>query len=307
MIHAIDCVPRNFQGCFSRERAPILTIDSGDSVRAAILDAGWGMDPFAADVFHKAIRLEERVDPVNDLRHCLTGPIAIRGASPGQTLQIDVVRLVPDDVAWTWVGKFADFAAELGIEQDLHVAWRIENGFATSHTGRRVKTAPFLGVMGVCPGAPGIHSTTPPRRVGGNIDCKELVAGSTLFLPIEVEGALIAFGDGHAAQGDGEVSGTAIECGMKDVELRFTLREDVPIEWPQARVPGGYLTLGFDPDLRQATVIALRGMLDHLVRTLGILRSEAHALASAVVDLRITQIANRSLGVHAYLADDAIG
>ncbi len=308
MIHDLECVARNFQGCFSRDRAPILAIDSGDIVRCATLDAGWGIDPFAAEVFHRAIKREDRIDPANDLHHCLIGPIVIRGARPGQTLRVDVIRLVPDDVAWTWVGANADFACDVGIETDLHTAWRIDSlaGIALSHTGFRVKIAPFLGVIGVCPGEPGILSTTPPRRVGGNIDCKELVAGSSLFLPVEVEGALFSFGDGHAAQGDGESCGTAIECGMKDVELKLSLVDGVPLEWPQAKVPGGYLTFGFDADLRQATIVALRGMLDHLMRTLGISRSEAHALASVAVDLRITQIANGVLGVHAFLADGAI-
>lgn len=305
MIHSIERIAANIQGCFSRDRAPILSIDPGDSIRCATFDAGWGMDPFAADVFHSTIRPQDRVDPVNDRNHCLIGPISIRGARPGMTLRVDVIRLVPEDVAWTWVGVDLAFSRDVGIQQNLHTAWRIENGVATSHDGFRVRTSPFLGVMGVCPGERGVHSTIPPRRVGGNIDCKSLIAGSSLFLPIEVEGALFAFGDGHAAQGDGETCGTAIECGFKEVELKFSLIDDLPLDWPQAKVPGGYITFGFDADLNRATVIALGGMLDHLVRTMNISRSQAHALASVAVDLRITQIANGVLGVHAFLPDGA--
>jgi acetamidase/formamidase len=129
-------------------------------------------------------------------------------------------------------------------------------------------------------------------------DTKELTAGSRLFLPIQVPEALFAFGDGHAAQGDGEVGGTAIECGMAHVELRITLRDDLSLAWPQARTPAGWLTFGFDPDLTAAMLIALNGMLDVMMRELSVSRKEALALASVSVNLRITQIANGALGVH---------
>jgi acetamidase/formamidase len=155
------------------------------------------------------------------------------------------------------------------------------------------------------PAEPGIHSTIPPRRSGGNIDCKELVAGTTLFLPIPVDGARFSAGDGHAAQGDGEVSGTAIEA---PVEARFTLdvRDDMPLEWPVARTADAWLTFGFDEHLGLAARIAVDGMLDLMEREHGIARSDALALASIVVDLRVTQVVNQVLGVHAVLRDDAL-
>ena len=117
--------------------------------------------------------------------------------------------------------------------------------------GRAVRLAPFLGVLGMPPDEPGVHPTSPPRRCGGNIDCKELVAGTTLFLPIPVDGALFSAGDGHAAQGDGEVSGTAIEAPV-EATVTLDVRDDLALEWPIARIDGAWLTFGFDEHLGAA-------------------------------------------------------
>ena len=154
------------------------------------------------------------------------------------------------------------------------------------------------------PDEPGIHSTIPPRRCGGNIDCKELVAGTTLYLPIPVDGALFSAGDGHAAQGDGEVSGTAIETPV-DATLILDIRDDLPLEWPIARTRDAWLAFGFDEHLGLAARIAVDGMLDLMVREYGLSRSDALGFASVVVDLRVTQVVNQVLGVHAVLRDDA--
>jgi acetamidase/formamidase len=155
------------------------------------------------------------------------------------------------------------------------------------------------------PPEPGVHSTGPPRRWGGNIDCKELVAGTTLFLPIPVDGACFSAGDGHAAQGDGEVSGTAIECPVR-ARLTLDLRDDLSLEWPIARTADAWLTFGFDEHLGHAARIAVDGMLDLMGRELGLDRGDALAFASVVVDLRVTQVVNGALGVHAVLRDDAL-
>jgi acetamidase/formamidase len=170
--------------------------------------------------------------------------------------------------------------------------------------GRTVRLAPFLGVLGMPPPEAGVHSTIPPRRWGGNIDCKELVAGTTLFLPIPVDGALFSAGDGHAAQGDGEVSGTAIETPVT-ATVTLDLRDDLALEWPVARIDGAWLTFGFDENLGLAARIAVDGMLALMAREHGLAPAEALALASVVVDLRVTQVVNQTLGVHAILRDDA--
>jgi acetamidase/formamidase len=141
---------------------------------------------------------------------------------------------------------------------------------------------------------------------GGNIDCRELTAGTTLYLPIAVEGGLFSVGDGHAAQGDGEVSSTAIECPMVSSRLTLSLRDDLSLSTPIARTRNAWITFGFDADLDEATLIALGAMLDLLERERGVTRLQALALASVAVDFRVTQIVNGVRGVHAILRDDAV-
>jgi len=156
-------------------------------------------------------------------------------------------------------------------------------------------------VMGMPPDEAGTHDTGPPRFCGGNLDCKELVAGSTLYLPIAVKGGLFSVGDGHALQGDGEVCGTAIECPMERVSLTFLLRDDLRLTTPRANTPAGWLTMGLHEDLNQAMDMAMIGMLDLMEELYDLPRPEALALASLVVDLRITQVVNGVRGVHALL------
>jgi acetamidase/formamidase len=161
--------------------------------------------------------------------------------------------------------------------------------------------------MGVAP-APelGCVNSSPPGRHAGNLDNRELVAGSTLYIPVFVPGALFEIGDGHAAQGDGEVSGTAIECPMDRVELAFGLREDFPVSTPVAQTPAGWLTIGLGATVDEATFAALDAMFTLLQRLHGVRRPEAVALASVAVHLRVTQIVNQTVGVHALLPPGAI-
>ena len=142
---------------------------------------GWGLDPFAEDVLGKQIPLAQRPDPANDTGHCLVGPIAVHGAQPGQVLQVDICQLVPAAVGATWVGEVQEFLPQLGVEGYFWLPWQIDvaTGLARSSSGHQVPLAPFLGVLGVAPAAPGIHATRPPRAGGGNIDCKDLTVGST--------------------------------------------------------------------------------------------------------------------------------
>jgi acetamidase/formamidase len=156
------------------------------------------------------------------------------------------------------------------------------------------------------PPEPGVHATGPPRAWGGNLDCKELVAGTTLYLPVPVDGALFSAGDGHARQGDGEVSSTAIECPLERAELSLTLREDFELRTPLARTRDSWIALGLGGSLDEAAANATDAMLALMERELGLERRDALALASVVVDLRVTQVVNGVLGVHAVLRDDAI-
>jgi acetamidase/formamidase len=262
---------------------PVLTVDPGDSVRFQSLNARWHWD-----------RETDFVERDRELHagHALSGPIEVRGARAGQTLVISIDEVTPRD----WGVTFAH-------RKPFH--WTLDRDSATDEHGNTVALAPFLGVIGMPPADPGIHSTGPPRRSGGNIDCKLLVAGTTLYLPIAVDGALLSAGDGHAAQGDGEVSGTAIESPLERAQLTLELSE-LELRSPVARVPGAWAAFGFDEDLDLAAEHAMATMLDLMERERGLERSHALALASVVVDLHVTQIVNGVKGVHAILRDDAI-
>ncbi len=307
-LHTLDPARATLHGHWSRDLAPALVIDPGDTVRFSCLDAMWCLERPAR---WPGRRFEPRRSPEDD-GHALTGPVFVRGARPGMMLEIAIGPIVPADWAWTWSGPEGARAKALGLEkaEPVAIVWEVdaEKMQATDEKGRRIRLKPFMGVMGVAPAEPGIHSTTPPRIWGGNLDCKELVAGSTLFLPVGVEGALFSTGDGHAAQGDGEVCGFAIEVGVRQIDLTFNLREDLPATAPLARMqnPPAWITFGVDPDLNKACTMALSNMLDLIQHVHHIPRQEALILASAAADLRITQIVNRSQGVHCVMRDDAI-
>jgi acetamidase/formamidase len=227
-------------------------------------------------------------------------------------LAVDIESLTPTSWGWSRVGGRDvkhDRLLEVAEGAEYYLGWSIDSarGIATSHEGHTVATRPFLGVVGVAPAEPGLHSTHPPRATGGNIDCKELAAGSTLYLPIAVDGALLSVGDGHAAQGDGEVGSTAIECGMDSVVVRLTTLTGVHLEAPRARTPTEWLTFGFAESIDEAMYIALRDMADFVQESYGYERKEALNVCSQTVDLRVTQIVNGVLGVHAALPHQAIG
>jgi acetamidase/formamidase len=282
VIHELALEQRNLHGHFSRDLEPVLTIDAGDSVRFAVPNAGWYLD--SGEQFASR-------DPSIDTGHALAGPIEVRGAAAGQTLVVSIDAVEPGP----WGVTHAEPSHEL--------RWELADGIGRAGE-ITVELRPFLGVLGMPPPEPGVHSTTPPRPWGGNIDCKELVAGTTLFLPIPADGVWFSAGDGHALQGDGEVSGTAIECPAR-AQLTLDVRDDLPLEWPIARIDGAWLTFGFDPHLGHAARIAVDGMLSLMHREHGFASDEALALASVAVDLRVTQVVNESLGVHAVLRDDA--
>jgi acetamidase/formamidase len=223
-------------------------------------------------------------------------------------VRIDAVRVG----SWgtTYAGGWSTpLNDRLGVSEGEHaVRWSLDpdTRVGRDEGGREVDLHPFPGVLGMPPPEPGVHPTGPPRRWGGNVDCKELVAGTTLFLPVPVDGAHFSAGDGHARQGDGEVSQTAIECPLDRLELTLTIRDEPAPATPVAWTSAAWLTLGFDEDLDEAAVIATDAMLELMQRELGLSRRDALAFASAVVDLRVTQIVNGVKGVHAVLAHDAI-
>jgi acetamidase/formamidase len=283
MIHEIPLEEATLHGYFSSVLPPVLAVDPGDSVRFQSLNAGWDWD-----------RDTKYVERDADLHsgHALTGPIEVRGAKAGKTLVVSIDEVTPR----TWGVTFAD---------GTPFYWTIDGETATDDRGKTVSLAPFMGVIGMPPPEPGIHSTGPPRKWGGNIDCKLLVAGTTLYLPIPLDGAVFSAGDGHAAQGDGEVSGTAIECPLERAQVTLEL-SDLELRSPIARTADAWVAFGFEEDLDLAAAHAMATMLDLMERELSLERTHALALSSVVVDLHVTQIVNGAKGVHAVLRDDAI-
>ena len=308
-LHEIPLERRTLHGHFSRDLEPILTVDSGDSIAFASPDAGWGIGP-PQDAGGTRDRFEPR-DPELDRGHPLIGPVAVRDARAGQTLEVRIEEVRVGTWGITDAGGWdAPLNQRLGVAdgEPATLVWELDadTGIGRDQAGREVALGPFLGVIGMPPAEPGVHSTQPPRACGGNIDCKELVAGTTLFLPIPVDGALLSAGDGHAAQGDGEVSQLAIEAPVDRARLTLILRHDLPLTTPIAWTPDAWLTFGFDEDLDEAAAIAIDAMLDLMGREHGLERREALAYASVVVDLRVTQMVNRARGIHARLAHDAL-
>jgi acetamidase/formamidase len=308
--YTIEPERRTLHGSFSRELEPVLTIDPGDTVCYRTLDAGWNLEQRRSTVESERPRKFEPRDQERDNGHALCGPIAIRGAQPGMTLAVRIKELRPGPWGWTASGGWhTPLNQRLGLDtQGTFLLWTLDAEQMTGRDqhGHTVGLRPFMGILGMPPDEPGWHPT-PPRTTGGNIDCKELVAGSTLYLPIAVRGGLFSVGDGHAAQGDGEISCTAIECPMERVELEFDLLPDLRLTMPRANTPAGWITFGFHSDLYEATMIALEAMVELIQAEYRLDRPEAAGLASVVVDLRITQLVNGGiLGVHALLPHGAI-
>lgn len=304
--HRIDATPTTAIDVFTAEREPVLRVEPGDTVTVRTLSAAG----YTERQQQPGVDVPTLIDPRRG--HCLVGPVAVAGASPGQVLAVRFDALVPD--AWGYTGSGG---VDTPVNRALGLAdpasrgpllWDIdpEQGTARNQLGLGVRTAPFLGVVGLPPESAGEHSTIPPRSVGGgNIDCRELVAGATLYLPVTVPDALLFVGDGHAAQGDGEVSGTAVECGMTTT-MTLSLLDSAPVDGVHADTPAGRITFGFDADLNTATTTALDRMVDWIAGLHGIGRAEALAMASVAVSMRVTQVANRTWGVHALLPHGAI-
>ncbi|KAJ6632244.1 Formamidase [Mycena sp. CBHHK59/15] len=271
---------------------PVLRIQSGETVTFDCLDASNGQltpDSTAADISSLVF---SQLDQVN-------GPVFIEGASIGDTLQIDVLSVTP--ATWGWTACIPGFGllTDEFPEPALKI-WNLntEGGFAYFDEEKRIKIPlrPFAGEMGVAPGKNGAFSTIPPYATGGNIDTKHLSVGATLFLPIEAEGALFSIGDGHAAQGDGEVCGTAIETPMT-VSVRLTVRKDRPYtKTPHFTTPkiseseDYYCTTGIDSDIREATCAAVRHMIEFLCVEHQLDRVAAYMLCSVAGDLRLHEV-----------------
>jgi acetamidase/formamidase len=271
---------------------PVLEIEPGDEVIYDLREVSDGqINP--ASTARDLPRLDmARVYP-------LAGPIAVKGARPGDVLEIEMLELTASHWGWSGINPGFGLLPEEATEPYLHI-WDLSAGTATElRPGIRIPLDPFCGTIGVAPETPGSHPVMPPGRFGGNLDIRHLTQGSTLFLPVWVDGALFSCGDPHAAQGDGEVCVSAIEAPMR-ARLRFGLRKDQSIPGPQFSVTGPltpkcdrrgyYATTGIGPDLMEAARAATRAMLDHLVRRYRLGRQEAYVLCSVAVDLKISEV-----------------
>jgi len=274
-----------------------LEIDPGDTVVIECKDASDNYYTWDSTVDDMLARAKKNVDGKKG--HALTGPIHVRGAKPGDVLQVDIINLVPGELGFTSFRPGYGLIPEDFPEPYLHI-WDLRNGqYGELKPGIRVPFEPFLGVMGVALPEPGEFVTAPPRKNGGNADVKQLTAGTTLYLPVWVDGALFSCGDGHAAQGDGEVCISAIETSMT-VTLRFSLRRDFSLETPEFQTGGPlsprtnigpyYATMGIAPDLMEGTKSAIRKMISYLVREHGLTREEAYILCSVAVDCKVSEV-----------------
>ena len=271
---------------------PRLTIDPGDTVVFDTRDAADGFytqKSTAADVMRRVFK-----------GHPLTGPVRVRGAAPGDVLVVEILDMRPAPWGWTQIRPGRGLLPESDFAKPHLTIWNLEDGtHARMDTRVAVPIAPFPGVMGTALDEPGSHNTAPPRKNGGNMDIKQLVSGTTLYLPVWVDGALFSIGDGHAAQGDGEVCITAVEMNAQ-VTLRFGLQSGRRLPEPRFRTAGAvgmatnhgphFVTTAHGPDLFASSQRAIRYMIDHLVEERGLSREEAYIVSSVAVDLKISEI-----------------
>ena len=269
-------------------------IAPGESLEFDTIDSSGGQLSPASTVADVGRLDFAKINPVS-------GPVFIDGARPGDVLKVTLLSITPS--GWGWTANIPGFGLLAGEfkEPALHL-WQYDaKTLAPAMFSRwgKVPLKPFTGTIGVAPAEPGLHSIVPPRRVGGNMDVRDVSLGTELFLPVEVPGALFSVGDTHAAQGDGEVCGTAIESPMR-VALRFELIEQLPLAFPRFRTVGpvtrhldekGYdVTTGIGPDLMEAARAAVRSMIDLLTWRHGMPALEAYMLCSVCGDLRISEI-----------------
>jgi acetamidase/formamidase len=267
----------------------VLTVDPGDTVVAGSLDA-------SGHLARQQVPGEERPKMFPAARgHCLTGPIAVRGARPGDMLAVRFVSLRPGEWGWTVAAaRDTPVTRRLGLAggPPSWLLWELDPdaGTATADRGFVRRLAPFLGVTGMPPDEPGEHSTIPPRAAGGgNIDCKELVAGSTLYLPVTVPGALLYLGDGHAAMGDGEVAGSAIEVPMH-VRVQVDVIKGRKIGWPRFENEDYLMATGIYRPLEDAARIAYIELVKWVHDDYGLSEMDTYELLSKVAEVRLSEI-----------------
>ena len=305
--HRLEATPDTVSyGYYWSEAKPVLRIASGDIVDVDTLLTNTprglqraGVPPQKIQPSLQAIVSEVTGDRRGPGGHILTGPIFVEGAEPGDTLEVKILSIdLPIDYGYNGCSGFIPSNCDRAVPTKI---FHLDRKTMTSEfkPGIVVPLAPFFGSMGVAP-APehGRVSSNPPGRHAGNLDNRELVAGSTLYIPVFVPGALFAIGDGHAAQGDGEVSQTAIETSLRG-RVQLTVRKGMTLSWPRAETATDYISMGTDEDLKVATTIAIQEMVDFLASTRDLSKHEAYQLVSIAGHVAITQLVDKPVyGVH---------
>lgn len=299
------------RGTFDAAVPPALTVASGDTIEITSLsgdadDLPLSSSGFTVSAAHRDVleRVSSGLGP-----HFMTGPVAVKGAMPGDELIVDVLKV---DLAndWGWNVTRAGKGTLPDLFPDgrrIHIGIDREKRIVKLPWGLELPAAPFFGIIGVAPSpADGPVTSIIPRAWGGNIDCKHLGAGARLHLPVFNEGALLSAGDGHALQGDGEVCLTAVETGLRGT-LRLTVARDTGIAGPWAETPTHIITMAFDPYLDIAAQNAVRAMVRMIERLGGLAAADAYTLCSIAADVHVTQLVNVSKGVHVMLAKSALG
>jgi len=291
-------------GYYWSEAKPVLNIKSGDTVEvqtdldtdpARLIELGVPKDQITREMYE----LYEKVPKEQRGGQQLTGPIFIQGAEPGDVLEVRIQKIVMDlPYAYNGHGNFMFKDFERGAKI---IPLDRERMIGHVAPGVDVPLAPFFGGMGVAPPpAMGKIKSGPPGIHAGNLDNRDLVAGTTLFIPVHVPGALFEVGDGHAGQGDGEVDRNALETSLTGT-FQFIVRKDMHLKWPRGETPTHYIMMGLDPDLMEANKIAILETIDFLMKEKKMSHDDAYVLASVGIDFVITQCVDGTLGVHSMI------
>jgi acetamidase/formamidase len=302
--HRLEATPATVAyGYYWSEAKPVLRVASGDiiDVDTLLTNTPRGLERAGVKPDDIQASLRAVVDTVTDKGpggHILTGPVYVEGAEPGDALEVRVLSIdLPIAYGYNGCSGFLKENCKTGSNTTIIPLDR-QRMTATFAPGIVIPLHPFFGSMGVAPPpAAGRVSSTPPGIHAGNLDNRELVAGTTLFIPVHVAGALFEVGDGHAAQGDGEVDQTAIETSLRG-RLQLVVHKGMTLAWPRAETPTDFISMGTDEDLSKATRIAIQEMVDCLVSAKGLDRFSAYQLTSIAGNVVITQLVDQKVGVH---------
>ena len=323
-------LPASTGGYFDNSLPPVLRIKSGDTVAVETGThlSGRMVPGIQAEEWIKMYKEEMAKypgtyfypDPTTGVekteRHPnhtnLTGPIYVEGAEPGDILQIEILEIIPKEYGFN-INPEPAFVKQGLLADDFsegRVKWyrvNLEKNDFDFLPGVKLPLRPFPGTIGVQLPEPGRYTNIPPGKHAGNLDCKELIAGTVLYVPVWVKGAGVVTGDSHLAQGDGEVNVSALEGAFKNITLRITARKDLyqKIDWPFISTPEHWITLGFNTNLHEACRMAVRKAIRFLKGHYGMPEDEAYAFCSMGVDLRVTQVANLANGIHAMIPKNA--